>query len=1116
MWLDEHGLGQYKKVIVENDIDADALVSLTNEDLKDLGVASLGHRKKFLRALAELRPDPTGAAKIRQPADDARLHQPGDEPELRQVTVLFCDLVGSTALSAALGPEDMRNLLRGYQDACAGAIARYGGYVAKFMGDGVYAYFGYPRAHEDDAERAVNAGLGIVRAIHDLGEARGRALAVRIGVATGVVAVGDIIGEGSAQEAVVVGDTPNLAARLQECAAPDAVIIDANTHRIAGGLFDCAALGERALKGIARPAALWQVSGSRKIESRFETVRGGQLTAFVGREEERAILLKRWERAKGGDGQVVVISGEPGIGKSRLARELGEHIKAEPHTRLRYQCSPYHTASALYPVIEQLERAARLESGDDTPTKLDKIEAVLARSGLPVAEAAPLFASLLSVPFEDRYGPLALSPQRQKVLTLQALTNQLLGLASAHPVFFVFEDVHWIDPTSLELLDATVRAVASANVLVVVTCRPNFIMRWSGPSNVTLLPLNRLRAEHCSSLAESVTGGKELPEVLRKQIIEKTDGVPLFIEEVTKSVLESGILREEGGQFVLGEAGAGIAVPATLQDSLEARLDRLAVAKEIAQIGAAIGREFRYELIAAVSPLQEDATRSALDDLVRAGLVYRRGRPPNVIFSFKHALVQDTAYASLLRSRRAEIHAKIAGALDRHFPEIAAGQPELVAHHLTEAGRIEPAILHWQKAGQNAARRFANAEAIAHFSRAIDLLQTLADGEARRRQELSLQINVAPVYQAAKGFSAPEAERAYLRARELAIALGDETQRFIAEWGLWLVNQMQAKKGTALKLAEDLVALSARNVDSGLTLQAHHASWTTNFFTGAFEATRKHAERGRALYDPTEHRAHKFLFGGHDPGVCCRNFEGISLLALGYPDRALASAMGTIEMAEALQHPLSLILCVHFATYIRLLRNDFTDAAALVDRAVKLATEHGIPRGLWEGVFRGWSLGNDGEPQARLAMVRADLSAVGAAGTEGFRPLFLGAVAEIAGRACRGEQAVAAADDAIAYAEGTDSDWCLADLHRIRGEALDGADRRGDAAGAFEDAIRIARAQSAKFWELRAATALARLRAEAGRRQDARALLAPVYDWFTEGFDTADLKRAKALLDALD
>ena len=695
-WLRGLGLERYAGAFADHAIDAEVLPELTEADLEKLGVL-LGHRKKLLKAIEALGRGGVPSTPVAQSlAPVARR-----EAERRHLTVLFCDLAGSTALSGQLDPEAMRDVITRYQNAVAGEILRFEGHVAKFMGDGVLAYFGWPMAHEDDAERALRAGLALVRAVGER-EAAGRPLAARIGISTGLVVVGDLVGEGAAQEQAVVGETPNLAARLLTLAQPGCVVISQATRRLVGGRFDLEDLATHTLKGFAQPVHAWRVLGESRAEGRFEALHGAGLTPLVGREHELALLLDRFELASGGEGQVVLLSGEAGIGKSRITRSVIEHLATEPHTRLRYYCSPYYANSALHPVTAQLERAAGFLADDTTDQKLDKLEAMLGQASGRIAEAAPLAAALLSIPTGDRYPALNLTPQAQKARTFEVLLDQLTGLAARQPVLMILEDAHWIDPTTSELFELTIDRLQRLPILLLISFRPEFTSPWTGFAHITSLTLNRLGRNQGVAIIAELTGGKGLPDEVLKQILERTDGVPLFVEELTKAVLELGLVFDAGDHYELAGPLPPLAIPATLHDSLMARLDRLTPVKEVAQIGAVIGREFGHELLAAVAPLAGDQLDEALTQLVNSELLFRRGAAPQASYSFKHALIQEAAYQSLLKSKRQQLHARIADALEEGFPETTIIQPELLAQHYTEAGLAERAIAYWEKAGQRA------------------------------------------------------------------------------------------------------------------------------------------------------------------------------------------------------------------------------------------------------------------------------------------------------------------------------------------------------------------------------------------------------------------------------
>src|SRR5271166_702170 len=765
-WLQGLGLERYAPAFLENRIEADILPSLTLEDLRDLGVTLVGDRRRLLDAIAALGvaiSTPAASA----PAVTAAAPAPADA-ERRQLTVMFCDLVGSTALSTRHDPEDLRELIGDYHRVVAETIGRFDGFVAKYMGDGVLIYFGYPQAHEDDAERAVRAGLAVIEAVGKL-PAR-EDLSVRLGIATGLAVVGDLIGEGSAQERGVVGETPNLAARLQALAAPSTLVIGDATRRQIGGLFDLADLGPQTLAGFAEPQPAWRVIGESGMLSRFEALRSGE-TPLVGRDEEVELLIRRWQQAKSGEGRVVLISGEPGIGKSRLTAALSEHIGSEPHTRLRYFCSPHHQDSALYPFIAQLERAAGFARDDEVEGKLGKLRALLAPGSRNDDDIA-LLSELLSLP--SSAADLNLSPQRKREKLFEAMLDQLEAVARHRPVLMVFEDAHWIDPTSRELLDLTVDRVRRLPVLLAITFRPEFQPPWGGRSHVTSLALNRLGERDGEALVQTLAGNAALAPEIVAEIVERTDGVPLFVEELTKAVLESAAQGDRVAA-VLGTASlAALSVPATLHASLMARLDRLGpMPKEIAQIGAVLGREFAYELIEPVAQRHERELQAALDRLGEAGLLFCRGVAPHSSYLFKHALVQDAAYSTLLRGRRQELHAAIAAALEREFPELVAAQPALLAHHLTAAGNTERAVDQWLKAGRQSADRSAHHEAIGHYGRGLAALTASPEGRARSNQEIELQLARGLSLFTVGGFSAAGAPEIYARARELADQRGN-------------------------------------------------------------------------------------------------------------------------------------------------------------------------------------------------------------------------------------------------------------------------------------------------------------------------------------------------------
>ena len=1112
-WLRDLGLERYEEAFRESEIDAEILAKLTAEDLKDIGITVVGHRRKLLEAiaaLAERASAPKGQPST--PAEPAPQPRPA-EAERRQLTVMFVDLVGSTELSARLDPEDMGEVIRAYQERCGQVVSRWDGHVAKYMGDGVLAYFGWPQAHEDDAERGVRAGLDLAKEVGGLTATDGASLGARIGIATGLVMVGDRVGEGAAQEERVIGETPNLAARLQGLAVPGTVVIAEGTRRLLGGLFEYADLGAQDLKGFADSIQAWRVVGESRAESRFEALHGQQLTALVGREHEIGLLVDRWERSKDGEGQVVLLSGEPGIGKSRIVRALRERLAGEPHTPLSHYCSPHRTNSALYPVIGLVERAAGFSRDDQEEARLDKLEALLAQGTEALAEAVPLVAALLGIATGERYPAPALSPQRQKQRTLEVLVDQVAGFAARQPVLAVYEDVHWVDPTTLEALDVLIERVQRLPVLVLITFRPEFSPPWTGHAHVMQLSLSRLTRRHGQALVVAVTGGKALPDEVLDQILAKTDGVPLFVEELTKAVLESGLLTDAGDHYELAGPLPPLAIPASLQDSLMARLDRLAPVKEVAQIGAVIGREFAHELVAAVSLLPEDLLSHALGQLAASELVFRRGTPPEATYTFKHALVQDAAYQSLLKSKRQQLHSQIAGVLEERFGELANQQPEILAHHFAEAGAAEQAVSYGQKAGTRASDRFAYVEAVAHFKKALQLLRDLPTSSERDHKELSLWLALGPALMSCGNWAAPEVREAYLRAHELSRDIGEPAQVFTATWGLWTHNVHSTKFEVAQRLASELVTVAEGHASPEMLLQAHHASWTTLELLGEAASCLKHAVQGSTLYREERH-SETLRYGGHDAGVCARLHEATALWQLGYPDKALESARDAVALAERLGHPLSLILALFYLAITHWLRRETDSAQRSALDVIAVCRRHDIPHYLGAAeVVVGWARAM-AQNAAGVVEIQRGLADLDAAGPPLRKADCLLMLVEACYSLSEFEQARAALQQVWAFFLETGLRRSLAEVVRLEGSLLLAKPNREPdrAESCFAKALEIARTQDLRSMELRAATSLARLWAEQGERQKALDLLAPVYEWFTEGFDTGDLKEAKALL----
>ena len=1119
-WLENLGLGQYAQRFVENEITLSILPDLTDGDLKELGVSALGHRRLLLRAIAALdnvekrTPTPTTAASA--PVTP----QQRDSAERRQVTVLFSDLVGSTALSARMDPEDLREVISAYQKCVAETVQRFGGFVAKYMGDGVLVYFGYPQAHEDDAERAVRAGLELIQAVGGLKSSA--LLQTRVGIATGLVVVGDLIGSGAAQEQAVVGETPNLAARLQGVAEPNTVVIAESTRKLLGNLFDLQDLGTQDLKGLGDRMRAWVVLRPASVESRFEALHASGLTELVGREEELELLLRRWSKAKTGEGQVVLLSGEAGIGKSRLTAALMERLEGEPHTRLRYFCSPQHTDSALYPIIGQMERAAGLAHGDTAQVKLDKLDAIFARASTSSQDAA-LFVEMLSMPNDGRYPALNMDPQQRRQKTLEALTARVEALSRQSPVLMIFEDAHWTDPTSLELFGRVVDRVRSLRALLIVTFRPEFDPPWLGRAYVTALTINRLAEHDISAMIDRVVGNKLLAASIRQDIIERTDGIPLFVEEMTKAVLEA---ESQGAVEGLAAAvpSSALAVPASLQASLMARLDRLGPTKEIAQIGAAIGREFSHALLVTVVQKPEAELASALDRLIAAGLLFRQGVPPHATYLFKHALVQDAAYGTLLREPRRALHARIAEVLEHQFAESAENQPELLARHCTEANLIEKAAGFWGKAGQRSLERSALVEAIKQLTEALSQIERLPATPALRREQISFQVALIIPLTHVKGYAASEtraaAERAHRlieQAEALGEALEDPLLLFSVLHAFISINVIAFNGEAALRLAARLLALAEKQGTTVPLMIGHRLMGLSLLLTAQIAESRAHLDRAIALYDPKEHRvlATRFVV---DPQVAAWAFRSLALWLLGYPEAALIDCDHELKHAREIGQAATLMMALMNTSRLHTVCGDYVTANEQADELVKLANEKRAVYWQANGMtLQGWLFVLTGKAADGAQMITSGIAACRSTGATFHVPSWLLHLAAAHAELGQLDAAWRCIGEAMVTIETNGERWLEAEVHRVAGEiALKSP--KPDAARAeayFERALSVARQQQAKSWELRAAMSMARLWRDQGKRGEARDLLAPIYGWFTEGFDTLDLKEAKAFLDEL-
>jgi len=1023
---------------------------------------------------------------------------------------MFCDLVDSTVLSTCLDPEDLREVIGAYHKCVTDVVGRFEGFVARYMGDGILVCFGYPRAQEDDAERAVRAGLELVTAVAALKSRSSTDLQCRVGIATGLVVVGDLVGRGEAQERGIVGETPNLAARLQALAGPGDVVIAQTTLRLVGNLFDFRDLGSVKVKGIAAPVQAWQALRSSAAESRFEALHLTTLTPLVGREEEIELLLRRWERAKSGDGQVVLLSGEPGIGKSRLAIALQEKLQNEPHTRVRHFCSPHHSENALHPIISQLQRAAGLERDDTPEISLKKLGALLAPMA-PSSEEMGLFTALLSIPTSDDQLHY-LTPQRRREKTFEALLRQLDFSARRQAMLIVYEDVHWIDPTARDLLDLTIERIRGLPVLLIVTFRPEFNPPWIGQPHVTMVVLSRLGRREGAALVGGILGNKALSQDIVEEIVERTDGVPLFVEELTKAVLEAGAPDDRG--MIAATPQLTLAVPATLHASLMARLDRLgSSSKEVAQIGAAIGREFSYDVLAAVARRTDTELQSALARLTAAGLVFQRGTPPDALFLFKHTLVQDVAYGMLLRSERQALHARIVEVLEGSFPQLIEGEPAVLARHSAEAGLSEKAVDYYGRAGRQAIARSAMTEAVAVVRKALTLVAELPDDAVRWRRELALQSALGVALIAIKGYAATEVGDVYKHARVLCDQLDDVEQLIRVASGQVSFHIVRAEMLAARRIAECFLHGAETTGTPEAKFTAHQLMGMSLFHQGQFIAAREHLETAAVEYtaclQATDVPKRWSAADPRIPGIAVPSWLAVTLCLLGrYSEARVQCELALTEARRSRRlHWLAFALAANGWLH-QLLRED---AEHLIDELALVSKEQGFP--YWAAMatlFRAAAEARHGQAQA-AQLFQEGVTAHRALGVASMMPSWAALVAP-ALQPAKAEELLA---EQLEQIEKTDERWCAAEVHRVRGE---GAWQRGDLTAAqtyLTQALALARRQQARHWELRAATTLARLWCDRGRRGEARDLLTSVYGWFTDAADTADLREAKVLLDRL-
>jgi|CXWL01.1.fsa_nt_gi class 3 adenylate cyclase/tetratricopeptide (TPR) repeat protein len=1102
-WLTANSLSEFEEVFAQNRVDLETLLVLTESDLKELGLP-FGPRKRILNAIVELKTQTARRPRVETP----RASSPS---ERRQLTVMFCDLVGSTALSAILDPEELNALIKSYRGACRKVISRYGGHVAQYLGDGLMIYFGWPIALEDAAERGGRSALGLIQAVKTMDSPR--PLAVRISLATGPVVVGKDSPDGGAEAGLAVGEAPNMAARLLALASPGEIVIAASTRRLLGNTFSLTDLGLHSLKGIPEPVQAWRLDEARLGEGRFKAAHGeSRIAPLVGREKEATFLERCWQQACGGAGRVVQIGGQPGIGKSRLTQELRQRISA-PHAALHYQCSPYHLNSPLYPFIEELESSAGFVREDTPEQRLEKLEAALADLAPHMEDAVPLFTALLSLP-AGRYPPPQLSPRKQKGKTLEALIDRVRALSRHGPLIIVIEDIHWIDPTSQDLLERLVPIVKSLPVLLVMTYRLEYQPPWTGP-DVATLTLNRLDREHGAQLVESLTLARALPTDVLDEILARADGVPLFVEELTRSVLESGLLREEGDCYSLQRPLAALAIPASLRDSLMARLDRLGAVKELAQIGACIGREFSFELLQHIAALRADSLDSELEKLVDAGLVSRSGAPPDAVYLFKHALVQDAAYDSLLKSRRSELHARIARVLENDFADRVATRPEWLAYHHTQAGHITQAIPLWRRAGTLAVARVTLKEAVAHFMKGLGLIDQLAPSPERDDLELTIREPLNAAWTGLRGWAAPEVGVNATAILRLAERRGNRRDRLLAMWWVWTSTITQGRIADSQLWVDRLLAEGSEADDSDLKSFGHAAAMVQYFLNGRLTESREQANL--ALYELGSAEGW-IQMTGHDLRTFVEVYACQLIWIMGYPDQAKKLSDECIVHARGNGHTFNLVWALTFSAYVFAYRREPDRLLDQVGEADRLAHEQSLT--FIEEVsvpqVKGIAALQNQRPAEAIVLLRQGIERWTKTGGNVRIPLIKSALAVAVGLEGDTGTALKLIDECIAQIElpaGQERLW-LPEVLRCKGWILMRDGREQEAETQWRASIDCARQQQARSWELRSSTALARLLASRGQRDAARSLLSPIYEWFTEGAETQDLVEAREVLES--
>ena len=1112
-WLEKRGFGRYAELFEANEIDGEALLALTDAHLKELGIP-IGPRAKLLKAIAE------SSVNAAAPAADASAPPIDTVAERRQLTVMFVDLVGSTALSSRLDPEDLRAVIRAYQKTVAAEVSRYDGHIAQYLGDGVLAYFGYPVAHEDEAERAVRAAIAVLTSVAAMQAKDGESLAARIGIATGLAVVGDLVGEGTAKEHAVVGETPNLAARLQGLAAPGQIVVSARTRELVGHAFDLQNLGPQNLKGIVVPIVAYAILGERPVESRFDARATERIGPMVGRDGELALVLERWRTAVAGERQVVVLTGEAGIGKSRIVRALQDVLASESHVRINYQCSPYHGDNAMFPVVQQLKRAAGIGSADSSAAKLDRLEALLGGATATAAEDMALLAALVGLDGASRYGPMRLTPQQQRQRTFDALINQTLLLARQRPLLILLEDAHWIDPSTLELLELSAERITTSPVMILITARPAFTHDFGQRSDVSRVVLNRLGRAQIEAVVKRVAGGKSLPAALIQEIAAKADGVPLFAEEVTKSLLETGALQETANAFVVDKAHQRLAVPASLHDSLMARLDRLQPVKEVAQAAACIGREFDYRLLAAVLPLRDEVLEDALVRLAQAELIFRHGVAPEARYVFKHALVRDAAYESLLKSKRQEIHGRLTVALE--------GTPdaplELLAHHATQAGLTEKAIDYWQKAAAAAVARPAYQEAISHLNQAIALCEQMGDARPWLERRLRLTLTLGQTSIPLRGYGHADTVAAFTQAEQLATRMSDAPHGFSILHAVWVGHYIHGAQDKALERADEMVEWAQRDGSRGHMITALRSLAISQMITGAPLLAEQSFTKAMELSGPQKERTEEQRLAlaqrfAAEPEIASRFHFALTLWSLGRVGEGCRLAADALAEARTLRHAHTLGHALAHATIFAVVCRDATQALALGAETIDFARKHDLE--MWKGygsILKAFALALSGEETASVPEMETGFSYMARTQTGTMVPLHHALHARSLAALGRFDEAERQIVVVRTELQSGSERYFWPECERLVGDYLSLCPdtRTTDIEAAYSRALAHARGQQTKSWELYAALSLARHWSERGERRKSVELLAPLHAGFPDAAGLHAYQEAAELLDELN